>query len=86
MVDAQTGEALRKTTVSLRSRSQPKNYSIQTEADGKFHIDGVQPGEYSLSGEKPGYVGGTYGARGMMSMGTALHLTAGQNLSGFTLK
>ena len=91
-----TGEAtLSGTIVTNDDRSQPirrarvlataigANVTRATDSDeaGRFSIDGLPAGSYSLSVTKPGFVRTAYGARRPDGAGTPIALASGQRLS-----
>lgn len=63
------GQPLRKVDVRFTSRNDQKNeqYSASTDAEGKFQIEDLKPGRYSISLEHPGFVQldvrGSFGAK-----------------------
>lgn len=89
-----TGEPLRKVTVRLQTVltgppaaggvAQPTVFTGETDAQGNFAIADVDPGRYSLSAERSGYVRETYRERGVVN-GT-VSLAAGQRLTGIAFK
>ncbi len=90
VVSAQTGEPLKKVDLQLvlrftgRSSAvtfQQTGYSATSAADGSFLFEGVEPGEYTLHGQKSGYIRTTYGSKAEIGTGTVLTLTAGQKLT-----
>jgi len=85
------GEAVRKATVRLQGTGgqpgqPPSSYSETTDNGGKFMFDDVAPGRYTLSADKPGFVGSRYGARSNTSPGTQLDLTAGMEMKDLAIK
>jgi hypothetical protein len=94
VVNALTGEPIRKVSVRLVKNSdrtgrvegeQAEGYSDNSTADGTFRIDGIEPGEYYLSGERPGFLNSTYGASISFGRGTKISLSPSQQLTGVTL-
>ena len=58
-----SGEPLRKATLHLRAApGSSANYSVSSDATGKFVFDDIEPGRYSLSAERTGYVPQFFGA------------------------
>jgi protocatechuate 3,4-dioxygenase beta subunit len=63
------GQPLRKVDVRFTSRNDQKNeqYTASTDAEGKFQIEDLKPGRYSISLEHPGFVQldvrGSFGAK-----------------------
>ena len=96
VVNALTGEPVKKVNVSLTTRNGgnaggtngPANrggYSASSEADGTFRIEGIEPGNYSLSGEKSGFLRANYGAKKPEQSGTVLSLSPGQQMADVTV-
>jgi protocatechuate 3,4-dioxygenase beta subunit len=89
-----TGEPLKKAAVRLQGNStatagsvgtsMPTAYTAQSDAAGNFVIEDVEPGRYTLSADRPGYVRGVYGPRANAT--TPLVLTAGQKMTGLSIK
>jgi len=61
-------------------------YTGTSEADGSFRFEGVKPGDYMLSGQRPGFLEMNYGSKSRMQAGTTLHLVAGQTLTDIKLE
>jgi hypothetical protein len=85
------GDPVRKATVRLQGLATqpgqpPTAYSETTDSAGKFLFDDVAPGRYTLSADKPGFVGARYGARSNTSAGTQLNLTAGIDMKDLAIK
>ena len=62
----------------------PTAYTAQSDAAGNFVIEDVEPGRYTLSADRPGYVRGVYGPRA--NAATTLVLTTGQKMTGLSIK
>jgi protocatechuate 3,4-dioxygenase beta subunit len=83
VVNLATGEPIRKVELTLSPMSSTPSgrgvsYNASTDAQGKFSIENVEPGTYTLSAQKTGFLQARYGARGPMQMGTPLTVSAGQ--------
>jgi len=62
LTNAITNEPVRKAKVSLHPGDPSKTvYSLVSDAEGKFQFENIEPGRYTLEGEKPGFVDGWYG-------------------------
>ena len=90
VTNLQTGEPLKKAMVHLRGharqgRPTADGYVDTSEADGSFRFENVASGEYSLSGDRSGFIMTTYGARTSFSQGTNLTLSPGQETGNLTL-
>jgi len=58
-----TNEPVRKAKVSLHPDNPAKTVvSLVSDAEGKFQFENIEPGRYTLQGEKPGFVAGWYGS------------------------
>jgi len=76
VLNALTGEPLRKATVTLRRAESrpsapggPRFYTATTDSAGRFHIPNVAPGKYRLAAARNGFVETDYGARDPQSAG-----------------
>jgi protocatechuate 3,4-dioxygenase beta subunit len=96
VVDSQTGEPLKKAAVRLARRNARPNqmgpfggpaqgYSGTSEADGSFRFEGVEPGDYTLMGERSGFLRTQYGAKSAMGAGQIITLRPSQQLTGLSL-
>ncbi len=57
LTNANTNEPLRKAKVSLRPDDPAKTvYTVVSDAEGRFHLDDVDPGRYTVEAEKEGFV------------------------------
>jgi Carboxypeptidase regulatory-like domain len=89
---SQAGEPLRKASVRLTPNaersSNPVYYTDTTDGAGKFILEGVLPGRYTLSAEHTGFLSQNYGARGATaaSPGLVLTLAAGQIMKDLNFK
>ena len=88
VVNAATGEPLRKAQLALRTvgGGQAQGASAVSDPGGNFAFQGVEPGRYRLFAERTGFVRGEYGARGSSAAGTPLTVSAGQKLTGVELR
>jgi protocatechuate 3,4-dioxygenase beta subunit len=74
-------EPLRKARVRLQSlEDRTHAISTVTDAGGRFQLKGVDPGRYSLTVSRVGFVTQTYGQRKADDPGAALTLHAGQEM------
>ncbi len=96
VANAQTGEPVKRATVRLMRRSggQPQaggrvpvnqGYSSTSDAEGNFRVENVEPGDYSLSGSRNGFLESQYGAKKPMGPGTTLTLRPGQQMTDVAL-
>lgn len=83
------GEPLRKAALHLRAAGaitpQSANYAVTSDAAGKFLFDDVEPGRYTLSADRTGYLPQSYGARGPNRPGLPFAITGGAPLTGLVL-
>src|SRR6185312_5854552 len=61
--------------------SGPRGYGGLADADGRFRFEAVEPGEYSLRANRPGFLLSSYGSKAPAQAGTNLVLLPGQQLS-----
>jgi len=82
VVNAQTGDPLKKAHVRLSSNDgqQNHNYGAVTDAGGHFAIQDIEPGSYTLSAERNGFTQSLYGARAKSRGFTPLSFSSGQRL------
>lgn len=82
VVNAQTGDPLKKAHVRLFSNDgqQNNNYSTTTDAGGHFVIQEIDPGTYTALAERNGFTQSQYGARGTIRGATPLPLSPGQRV------
>ncbi|HXR24999.1 MAG TPA: carboxypeptidase-like regulatory domain-containing protein, partial [Candidatus Binataceae bacterium] len=86
VVNALTGEGLRKATVILRSSDTVNGFSYAEEADanGRFRIDDVLPGEYSVTADRQNFFLRPDGAPGAPP--PRLKIAAGEQVDGLLIK
>jgi len=82
VVNAQTGEPLKKAHVRLfgNDGQQNNNYSTTTDAGGHFVIQEIDPGTYTVFAERNGFTQAQYGVRGTSRGAMPLPLGAGQRM------
>jgi beta-lactamase regulating signal transducer with metallopeptidase domain len=91
------GEPVKRATLRLTAldlvlasaqASQQSVFTVTTDEDGKFVIEGPGPGSYTLSANKTGFIAGNYGARtsGPASPGTTLTVTEGAQMPGLDIR
>ncbi|HEV2688316.1 MAG TPA: carboxypeptidase-like regulatory domain-containing protein, partial [Bryobacteraceae bacterium] len=86
LVNQANGQPLKKGTVSLRAAvtgprpadpsATPNSYSVASDAEGRFVFEQVDPGQYTLMADRPGYIHATYRS----SSGAVLNLSPGQTI------
>lgn len=95
VIDSATNVPLRKVNILLQPMSRsagagPQSpqgpLGTQTDAEGKFVVEGAPPGTYMVVAEKAGYVPTRMGGRSMWSQGSRISLSEGQKLSGITIR
>lgn len=80
VVSQTAGNALKKTNLLLRPTGAGKTLSAESDDQGAFSFPTVEPGRFTLTGERAGYARQAYGARGNSSTGAVLTLTAGHEM------
>jgi beta-lactamase regulating signal transducer with metallopeptidase domain/protocatechuate 3,4-dioxygenase beta subunit len=86
-----SGEPVRKAAVRLQMRNLPaaersRSFSETTDDSGKFVIDDLPPGIFTLSATKAGFLPGSFGARSPAGQGATITLTEGAVLQNLEIK
>jgi protocatechuate 3,4-dioxygenase beta subunit len=87
-----SGAPLRKAIVRLQPMNQAGNqppsttYTSPTDAEGKFLLEDVTPGTYSLSASRTGYLPETYGAPSGSTGLVPINLVPGQEVKDLVIK
>ena len=63
-----------------------KDYKVTTDADGKFHLAGVDPGGYFLTAKRPGFVDERYNPGTGKGADGQVQLAAGDQLNGIVMR
>jgi hypothetical protein len=82
VVNAITGEPVKKAQINMNGsggRGKATSFGAVTDGSGGFVIENLDPGPYSLSAERNGFVRQQYGARGPDRPGSPVVLSAGQH-------
>jgi hypothetical protein len=85
VVEGDDARPVRRATVTL-SIAGSLNRSAVTDDAGRFSIDAIPSGTYTLTATKPAYLASAYGARRPGRAGTALVLQAGTRMTGLQLR
>src|SRR5689334_19289828 len=94
LTDANTGEPVRKATLSLMQipspgtamTGPPPATTVTSDSEGKFSFTKLEPGTYMLVAEKTGYVRQQYGSRSGQFGGSSLVLKAGDKFASLDFK
>lgn len=96
IVNALTGEPIRKANLTLMSMPSgggtisagpPPSVGAVSDAEGKFKFENLEPGRYTLSADKTGFVRQQYGAAsGQVGPGTTLTMASGQKIKSLEFK
>ncbi len=81
-----TGEPVRKANLSLKPESGGTTLKGVTDNEGKFSIENIDPGRYTLAAERQGFVTQNYGASRPSGPGTTLELKTSQALKDLSFK
>ncbi len=81
VVSAETGAGLRRAQVRLNGPEVGSRLAL-TDQNGRFAFEGLPAGHVNLFASKPGFVSIQYGQRRPFEGGTAIDLTAGQQVQG----
>ncbi len=84
VVNAITGEPVRRATVTLRRMDVATGTAsvTATDSNGNFAMGTPEPGTYRLTADHPGFLSAQFGARGPAKAGTPLVLERGQKVTG----
>src|SRR5204863_2706010 len=86
-VNLVAGDPVRRATLTLRPIAQQGSPRIViSDAAGRFSFERVQPGTYSLSAERTGFLRQDYGGRPSSVIGTPLSVSDSQPLTGLVFK
>jgi hypothetical protein len=85
-VNQLTGEPIRKANLTLKPQPNGTAITAVSDAEGKFSMDNIDPGRYTLSGERQGFVTQNYGARRPNGAGITLDLKASQLMKDVSFK
>lgn len=81
-----TGEPVRKANLTLRPEGGGTNLKAVSDNEGKFSIENIDPGRYTLAAERQGFVNQNYGARRPTGPGTTLELKNSQAMKDLAFK
>src|SRR5438552_19150128 len=81
-----TGEPVRKANLTLEPEHGGTNLKAVTDNEGKFSIENIDPGRFTLAAERQGFVTQNYGARRPSGPGTNLELKTSQALKDLSFK
>ena len=82
VLDSGTGQPLKKAWVTARQmdRGRRSASTAVTDSEGRFLLQNLEAGQYSLSAQRNGYVSQAYGQRNTGEQGTTISLVAGQKV------
>ncbi|MFN3326452.1 MAG: collagen binding domain-containing protein [Bryobacteraceae bacterium] len=92
LVNSLTGEPIRRGNLSLSPNAQvapfnaAQRMTAQSDAEGVFVFENIEPGTYQLMAERTGFVRQAYSARSNPFSGTPITLAPGQRLKGLEFK
>lgn len=82
-----TSAPLKRVQVSLRSSGRPTDpLGMTTDAQGGFEFKNVEPGTYTLSANKTGFVSSGYGQKDLQRPGTPITVRPGQELKDLDIR
>jgi len=79
VVNSLTGEPLKKAQIIAQGGPNNSSHGAVSDAGGRFVIESLDPGQYSLSAERNGFVDFRYGSHGPNHQGAPLVLDPGQH-------
>jgi hypothetical protein len=87
VVNASSGDPLKKVSLTLaRGGNAPAATKTESDEEGRFAFRDLDPGRYTLMGDKAGFARQAYGARSNPTSGSALFLPAGQQMKDLVFK
>jgi protocatechuate 3,4-dioxygenase beta subunit len=86
VVNQVTGEPVRKVNLTLKPQPDGTAIAAVSDAEGKFSIDNIDPGRYTLTAERQGFVQQAYGAKRVNGAGITLDLRASQVMKDLSFK
>ena len=91
VINSVTGEALKKARLTLRPIGMQNGmpgipYGANTDGAGHFLIDNVDPGKYTFTASRNGFVSQQYSPQGNSRQGTSLTLANGQKMKDLSFK
>jgi hypothetical protein len=84
-VELMSGGAVRRATVTLAG-DLPRSRTVITDDDGGFVFEGLPAGRFTVTAERPGFITSSYGAFRPGRPGTAVSLSAGQQLANVVIR
>ena len=87
VLDSATGQPLKKAWISARQVDRsPHASTAVTDHDGHFLVKDIEPGRYTLSVQRNGYVTQTYGQKSPGEQGMTIALSPGQKLTDIVVR
>jgi protocatechuate 3,4-dioxygenase beta subunit len=86
VLNAGTGEPLRKAIVEIRQEGGPGHGDTTTDSTGRFEFKNLDPGQYRLSAQRSGFVRQEYGQTKPEEPGAVLSLSPGQKVSDISIQ
>lgn len=80
VLNAATGEPVRRANLTLRPERGGTNLKASSDNEGKFSIEKIEAGRYTLAAERQGFVTQNYGARRPTGPGTVLEFKTSQEM------
>ena len=84
VLNSVTGEPVAR--AALRLRRGTSTFVTETDTKGQYAFAGIEPGAYTLSASRLGFLDANYGARKALGPGLPFALEAGKTLAGVDLK
>jgi hypothetical protein len=86
VVNASSGDPLKKVSLTLRGGSASAATKTESDEEGRFAFRDLDPGRYTLMGDKAGFARQAFGARSNPASGSALFLSAGRKSKDLVFK
>lgn len=86
VVNAVTGEPLKKVHISLNSQNSASKYGADTDAAGHYSINGFAAGGYDLTASRTGFATQGFSVEGKTTHAGNIGFTSGQKLTGMDFR
>ena len=80
ILDDRYGRPLKRGFVTLKPNSAGRTFQGETDEGGRFAIEDIDPGDYTIEARRDGYISAHWGRRGGIRMPRIFAIAAGQDL------
>lgn len=87
VVEASSGDPVRKAVVTVTWQGSPRSWATtRTDSSGRFTVEGLPPGKYNLTANKPGLGTASYGSNSVRELPDFITLADGETRVGLKLR